>query len=309
MGPKMPNRLYLHTGTSAGLKINDPIKVDPPKTIWEHLAGAGVSAKNYFAGRTAQIAHALPTKAKAGKIPVAKIDDFFTAAKNGTLPSVSFIDPEYGVNDDHPDHDVRLGQAFVKSVYKALAKSPQWSKSLLIVIYDEHGGFYDHVPPGVAPDEHEDFRRYGFRVPAMIAGPTVRTGYLATRRFDHTSVLATLAARFKLGHISKRTSNANLITHVLDPQREGRPAPPPLHPPPTRIDRVALATIGKSSQPEMDVAIDDGEVPAELVDQRTLRDRVESWLQTAEALGAVERDDAAHHWGEMSAPELSPSEL
>ena len=296
MGPTTPNRLYLHCGTSAGNEVDEPLLSNEPKTIWEHLADKGKTGINYHAGRTVHIAHTLPNK--ADKITGAKIDELFTAAANGTLPDVSYVDPDFSVNCDHPNHDIRLGQAFVQSIYQALAKGPKWQKTLFIVCYDEHGGFYDHVSPGEAPDRYPDFRRFGFRVPAMIAGGMVKRGYLATRRFDHTSVLATLALRYDLGEITKRTSGAETLTHVLDPNRAGTtsasaPASTSDAPPPTVITPEAMRTIGPTSQPGLELSIARGILPKALVDDRSTEERTDTWLQRAEELGAVRYDYAA----------------
>jgi phospholipase C len=317
MGPTMPNRLYLHCGTSAGVKINDPITSGEPKTIWEHLAEAGKTAVNYHAGSAALVTHALPNKAKAGKIPTAKIADFFAAAKNGTLPSVSYIDPDYHVNCDHPVHDIRLGQAFVQSVYQALSQGPAWGKTLFLVCYDEHGGFWDHVAPAEATDHYADFRRYGFRVPAMISGGTVKRGHLLSKRFDHTSVLATLSMRFGLPALSKRAAHANPLTDVFDVALSGggsagtatgtgtgtggsgtggsgtggsagsgtsAPADPP---PPVVLNPAVMHTIGPTSQHELERSIHRGIVPRAMVDDRSPEERTDAWLRIAEDLGAV----------------------
>jgi phospholipase C len=290
MGPTWPNRLYLHAGTSAGRTNNTPIKgADAPNTIWDQLRKAGVSAKNYHAGGSALITHALPDKAKAGHIPVGKIKEFFADAKAGSLPSVSFIDPDYGLSDDHPDRDIRLGQAFVKSIYKALRKGPQWTKTMLIVIYDEHGGFYDHVAPPVAEDARDELKRFGFRVPAFIAGGMVRRGHVDSTLYDHTSVAATLAKRFKLGDLSKRAAHAHVLTAALDPARfrsaEGLAAP--ADPEPTVLDSAALATAGATSQPEVEASEAAGDIPESMIDRRPLDERMIDWLDAARDVGAV----------------------
>src|SRR5262249_10806031 len=120
---------------------------------------------------------------------------------------------------------------------------------------------------------------------------TVKRGYLATRRFDHTSILATLAARYDLGEISKRTSGAEVLSHVLDPARAGgggaAAASAPTAPPPTVVTPEAMRTIGTSSQPGLDLSVDRGIVPAAFVDSRSTQERAETWLERAEQLGAV----------------------
>ncbi len=121
---------------------------------------------------------------------------FLEDAANGRLPSVSWIDPNfkdfdlYGgeANDDHPPSDVRNGQRLALAVYDALASGPQWASTVLIVTYDVHGGFYDHVPPPAAEDDDPElFGFYGIRVPAIVVSPWVPRGTVSHTLFDHTS--------------------------------------------------------------------------------------------------------------------------
>ena len=137
---------------------------------------------------------------------------FLEDAAEGRLPAVSWIDPRFkdltvlgpDSNDDHPPSDVTAGQHLVLSVYHALRTSPAWEKTLLIVTYDEHGGFYDHVPPLELPGEKKPFGRYGVRVPAFVISPYVEAGSVAQSVrdgsahktvFDHTSIIKTILLR------------------------------------------------------------------------------------------------------------------
>ena len=124
LGPTWPNRYYLHAATSDGKKGNTPFITGGPDTIWEKLRSAGKSYKNYTASVVAWY-----TGGFVGKLlslnPVKQMSEFFADCRNGTLPNFSIIDPDFTSNDDHPSHDIRQGQAFVASVYKALAESPQ----------------------------------------------------------------------------------------------------------------------------------------------------------------------------------------
>ncbi|MDB4943933.1 MAG: Acid phosphatase [Labilithrix sp.] len=287
LGPTWPNRFYLHAGTSSGKKDNTPILSGAPETIWDQLKKAGKTAKNYHAGKSGFFSSAFPTKIKAGINPMKKMDEFFADAKAGKLPSVSYIDPDYSVSDDHPAHDIRLGQTFVASIYKALTASPQWGKCLLVITYDEHGGFWDHVAPPAAPDDDPEFKHFGFRVPAIVVGPTVKKGYVSSKPYDHTSVLATLKERFGLDDLTTRSAKANDLTDVFDLAKHGKPSAPPASPPMIMMDAAALATIGENSQEEIEAAIAAGEVPDSAVDLRSDEDRIASWLRAAEELGAV----------------------
>jgi phospholipase C len=138
-------------------------------------------------------------------------------------------------NDDHPPSDVGAGQELVFQVYNALASSPSWNDVLLIVVYDEHGGFYDHVPPPAAPDDDPvNFGRYGVRVPALIVSPWVARSTTAKNLYDHTSIAKTILARFCPAELpnyaSTRAAQARHLGSLLS-----------LDQPRTAPDRTALA--------------------------------------------------------------------
>jgi phospholipase C len=152
----------------------------------------------------------------------------------GELPAVSWIDPHFkdlrvlgpNSNDDHPPSDVLAGQDLVLTIYHALASAPTWPKTLLIIAYDEHGGFYDHVPPPAAVDDDSEFRRLGVRVPALLVSPLVKAGSSSTGllggefHFDHTSILKTILTRFcsaegRIPAMTARVAAANHLGHLL----------------------------------------------------------------------------------------------
>lgn len=286
MGPTWPNRYYLHAGTSNGKKDNKPFLVGAPETIWERLAEAKLSFKNYYAGLTSWYAGGFASKILQLN-PTRPIDEFFEDAKKGTLPAFSIIDPDYLSNDDHPPHDVQRGQAFVASVYKALADSPLWPKTLFIITYDEHGGFFDHVPPPAAPDSIGEFAQYGFRVPSFVIGPTVRKGYVSKTVYDHTSVAATVRTRFGIRDLSKRMEQAADVTDCIDPLKVKAPAAAP-----TGMPQVAMTMqaalhegVGVHSLPSLAELVDKGIITE--VDPRTPQERVAAWLEHAVRLGVV----------------------
>ena len=141
---------------------------------------------------------AFPTRLLSGESAMVPgtIEDFFADARSGNLPNFALIDPDFKVNDAYPMRSLALCEAFVASLVKAMAESPQWKRSLLLVMFDEHGGYYDHVPPPRTVDLRPDFRQLGFRVPALAIGPTVREGAVVSTPLEHVSVAATLRARF-----------------------------------------------------------------------------------------------------------------
>jgi phospholipase C len=164
--------------------------------------------------------------------------NFLGEASRGELPSLSWVDPNFvdfrlygppGSSDDHPPSRVMLGQELVLSLLIAVAKSPQWSKTLLLIAYDEHGGFYDHVPPGEYPIAGDQGKSYGVRVPALVVSPYVDGG-VSDVVFDHTSIIKTILLRFAedpdraLTEMGERTAEANhlgvLLTRSADQPRD-----------------------------------------------------------------------------------------
>jgi phospholipase C len=209
-GPTWPNRFYTLTGRLNRNAFgewefdNPPISQFSPveaDTIFDHLTERNVTWRYYehgycflrlFTRYTFDTEHIADARhATTG---------FFAAARAGRLPAVSFIDPDFiedpPGNDDHPPADLAPGQSLVGNVVRALQQGPAWDRTLLIITYDEHGGFYDHVTPPHAPDV-SGIDRYGVRVPAFIVSPWVERGAVARNViFDHSSILKTIIRRF-----------------------------------------------------------------------------------------------------------------
>ena len=284
MGPTWPNRFYLHATTAKGKKNNTPI-LQAPRTIWDELKSKNLTAKNYAAGITNWVLGGFPTKALNGTS--SPISRFFEAAADGSLPAFSLIDPDYLASDDHPSHNILRGQAFVASVYKALAESPLWPKTLLVITYDENGGFYDHVPPPKTVDDDPEFEQLGFRVPTFVIGPTVKKGHVCKTVLEHSSVAATLRTRWDITNLTQRMSATNDISDCIDAAKVKAPAAPP-----TGMPQVAMTmqsalydNVGISSQPALDEMVAKGEAP--VIDGRNHQARIASWLEHAVRLGAV----------------------
>ena len=291
LGPTWPNRYYVHAASSNGKKTNTP-GGEPANTIWDRLKAKGQTFKNYFDGPVPWFLGGFLGKLLSLN-PTVGLAQFFADAQAGTLPSFSLIDPDFTANDDHPSHDLMRGQAFVASVYQALAQSPQWSRTLFVITYDEHGGFYDHVPPPAAEDDNPEFAQLGFRVPAIVAGGTVRRGYVNTQVFEHSSVAATLGTRFGIESLGKRMDAASDLSSCIDPELYQNPAPPPSDAPPVTMSLTRALThgVGQSSQPQLDAMIASGAIPAQLVDTRPPAERIRAWLSHGERLGAVRLTD------------------
>jgi phospholipase C len=221
-----PNRYYTHAGRTE--RLDNTMATTAMPTIWDQLAAADVSATYYFSD--------LPFLALWGEkyIPISRhIEDFFAQAASGTLPKFSYIDPFFlgedqgGSNDDHPHADIWRGQAFVSLVAQAIVNSPQWSRTALVVTYDEWGGFFDHVPPPQLPDDRPtgsvdfDHSQAGFRVPAFVLSPFAKRGSIqgavSGAAWDHTSMLKFVQWRWGLPpHLSPRIDAAANIADALD---------------------------------------------------------------------------------------------
>ena len=255
-GPTQPNRAYALAGTSDSRKHNFStqellqLKGFNAPTIFEKLP-ANVSWQCYSHDISGM---RFFKKFRTAQIPqINKIDKFITDAAAGALPNVSWIDPDFGLavykgppNDDHPPHDMRHCQNLVSKVYNAVLASPNWSKTLLIVTYDEHGGFYDHVSPRqfTPADGDPEFAKYGVRVPAFIISPwAARQASFGSDAhglqpnevlFDHTSILRTILRRFAdpaggpISGMTPRVDAANDLSVLLteaQPRTDCTPAP------------------------------------------------------------------------------------
>lgn len=241
LGPTWPNRHYSLAATSMGVKANTtPLSARTPyySMVKDHGYTIGLYAYMpiVFFGLTVHDFTKAPDDKKHPGLGLhgQKLDAFFEDCEQGTLPNVSIVEPDYTLNDDHPPQDVRLGQSFIASVYEALRKSPQWDRTLLVIYYDEHGGFYDHVaPPKVEHDDHasEGFDQLGFRVPGLLVGPLVKPGYVMKNLVDHASVPSLISRIFDVDHVNKRSEMAGTFEDAFDIERidaKNRTAPLPI---------------------------------------------------------------------------------
>jgi phospholipase C len=202
------------------------------KTIYENLDAANVSWAIYVHDVAQSRAIRSINARSQNLLP---FDAFLSAARSGTLPSYSFIEPRYfnlplspPANDMHPSHDVRNGERLIAQVYDALraGDSAQWQSTLLVVVFDEHGGFFDHVPPlaVIRPDANVAtngfaFDRLGVRVPAILVSPLMPATVVKTI-FDHTSILATVKKVFNLpSFLTARDAAANSLEALVVPLR------------------------------------------------------------------------------------------
>lgn len=283
MGPTWPNRFYLLGGTSKGQKSNLP--VTGFTSITSVLDDAGISNRIYYHDA------AWATGAYFKFSGLSKIEEFFADAAAGTLPQVCFIDPQFfggTANDDHPDHDVQLGQALIASVHAALAQSPQWSRAMLIVTYDENGGFYDHVSPPTTADDDLDFQQLGFRVPGIVAGPFARKGCAVHTQFEHTSVIRTLCRRFGFTPMNKRIAAANDLSSCIQPAYLAAPQSPIVLPP-VEVSLSALRARKDRgmTHPELRQMLKSGAIPRHLDRRAEGPEITRRVLEAGRKLGAV----------------------
>ncbi|HEY2436469.1 MAG TPA: alkaline phosphatase family protein [Solirubrobacteraceae bacterium] len=280
LGQTDPQRRYLIAATSSGMTDDvggsignlepDALLGTPANgTIFDRLSLAGISWTDYNyefpLGATMELYPADDTAyAATNSKPIA---EFFDDAKAGTLPAFSLLDPNYGTQSQEDPQNIVVGEAFLASVVEALGQSPAWLGTLLIVTWDEHGGYYDHVPPPVAlaPDaiapvvqpgesSYEGFTRYGFRVPSIVVSPFAKPNHVSHVVHDHTSILAMLERKWNLPAMTYRDANANDLTDFLDLRALGKRRPtfpelPALAPAGDDAARLACSTTGPGTIP------------------------------------------------------------
>jgi phospholipase C len=244
-GPTICNRAFAHYGTSFGrvdmnlLYINEPFK-----SIYSRLINAHPkhTSKLYYydtASSTMEIVNLLQNQPEL----FGTFDQFLTDCSKGQLPEYSFIEPNYSdhdsddgeqlANDQHPDHNVQAGEMYIAQVYMAIKRNPAlWASTALLVVYDEHGGIYDHVvPPACPPDQFTasanatgtgrefKFDRLGVRVPAVLISPWIPKASVVDRVFDHASIPGTIT-KFFLGDYEPRSPREKNADVFLEPQSQ-----------------------------------------------------------------------------------------
>jgi phospholipase C len=244
LGQTFPNRRYLISATSLGM-VNDAvpsfIEYPPNGTIFDKLAEVGVTWKDYCStlGVVISAAELYPELyAKNVGTNVVGIDQFFDDAAAGNLPGFSLVEPNYLLGSEEDPQNIAVGEHFAARVINAVMAGPGWDSTLLIWTYDEHGGYYDHVPPPAAipPDDippdatpqYTGFAQYGFRVPCAVVSPWARPNYVSHEVFDHTSICALAEAKWNLPAMTFRDANANAMMDMLDLQQPAFQTPPTL---------------------------------------------------------------------------------
>jgi phospholipase C len=245
MGPTLPNREYMHAAQSYGMVENTfPSPPGfPDTTIFAALKAKGIDSRYFFCDVPVSALWGAPGLARSGRV-----EEYYARCAAGTLPALSFVDPVFGGSvgedpgisgDEHPHGDVRMGQAFMADVVHAFMESPQWKRGALFIVYDEWGGFFDHVPsPRVpdlrnSPDITKDFGLMGFRIPAVVVSPWARRRHVNHSTFAFESILKLIEYRFGLGPLNPRDGHAQNIGVAFDwnskPRLERPSLPHPAH--------------------------------------------------------------------------------
>jgi len=258
-GPTWPNRFFVHSGTCkghvkmpSGLYIKDEHWYDQ-NTIYDELDKRDILWKIYHHGMP-QTLMFVNLWDKAAHFH--RMEQFFTDAKGpeDRFPQYAFIEPSYGgadENDQHPPTDIREGEYLIAQIYNALRSNEKlWTATLFVLLYDEHGGFYDHLYPPKAepPDQYVReyaFDQYGVRVPALLISPLVPQGYTDTL-LDHTSLLKYLIDKWGLrpDQLVRRVEQASTFAPELQQLNTPRTdTPPPFDLPTLSLPRpIAPAT-------------------------------------------------------------------
>jgi len=248
MAQTFPNRRFLTAGTALGDVTTDARGVSstdaPNGTIFDRLDHYGISWKNYYpdSPTVALFEPNFLRHLSDGK--VVHFEQFLTDAASGNLPSFSIIDPY--VNYSEENNDISVGEAYAATMINALLASPNWKNSALIYTYDEHGGWYDHVPPvravrpdnvapeiTVPPDQPGAYDYTGFRVPCIVVSPWSKRSHVSHVVYDHTSILKLVETKWNLPALTYRDANARDMLDFFDFSAKSPPFadPPNLAPP------------------------------------------------------------------------------
>jgi phospholipase C len=213
----------------------------PDSTIFHALSQAGVSNRYFYTDIPVSALWGVPGVARSSQVQT-----YYEQAATGTLPALSFVDPAFNgedqgtSGDEHPHGDVRVGQAFIADVVHAFLESPQYKRGALFIVYDEWGGFFDHVVPPRVPDLrsstdlNKDFGQMGLRIPAVVVSPYARRGHVDHSIYGFESILKMIRYRYGLPPLTPRDLYANNIATAFDFENPNF-TPPALPQPPEVI--------------------------------------------------------------------------
>ncbi len=264
-----PNRLMAMSGQSwIDTNVSTPLQFPDQQLVYDWLTRHGVRWRVYHQGFFpffALMPRWYPKMASSDdfrRFDRLKLD--FELETDATFPSVIFVEPKYTDSphvgegtDDHSPSSVLGGQAFLLDIYNAVVANPvRWRKTVMIVTYDEHGGFFDHVQPLpiVTRDpkgRYPDFTSTGVRVPSIVISPLVSAGLVYSRPLDHTSILKFIGQKFNAGSYGPGVDDRGGVGSVLDVLDLNSPRqliPPP--PDPSVIPAAPQYVRGFKSQTE-----------------------------------------------------------
>jgi phospholipase C len=246
-----PNRRFFFCGTASGLIATDATTFSTPAangTIFDRLDAHHVDWAVYYQNLPSPAIVPGINSAPSRKGRFRKFDGFYSDVAAGRLPAFTFLDPNYNTTSEENPQNIQVGEDFLARVTHALLHAPTWERTALFITYDEHGGYYDHVPPpralkpdATAPklssgDVPGAYDRYGFRVPLIVVSPWARANYASNRVQDHTSLLAFIERKWNLPAMTFRDANADPMVDYFDFRRPAfaqaprLPAGPPLGP-------------------------------------------------------------------------------
>jgi phospholipase C len=241
-GPTWPNRMFVHSASSGGL---DHSPTTEEIVEWETIGGFQFKAGSIFdALKNKGVSWRLyagddfPMVAALKGISLFDIRHYSNFASDLGQPSYPysyvFIEPSYDVLNDyknstsqHPLTDIALGEGLIRETYEAIRNSPYWNNSVLIITWDEHGGFYDHANPAVAvapgdtvPQDKNNqsgftFQQYGPRVPAVVISPLIPKNVVDHKLYDHASIPATIEVLFGVNPLTQRDTQVNRLDTLL----------------------------------------------------------------------------------------------
>ena len=339
-GPTWPNRFFVHGASSAGL---DHSPTTAEIVQWETVAGFALPHGSIYDALTANKLQwrlyndntdaysdnpqngssfgAVPQVTALKGVTLLQVNSLthFASDLQGPYPySYTFIEPNYGDvtgntyvggSSQHPMDDVYGGEALIKAVYEAIRNSPLWETSLLIITYDEHGGFYDSVAPvPAAPpadgsgtaynDSGFTFDLSGVRVPAIVVSPLIAAATVDHTDYDHASVLATVERLFGFGALTARDAAAHDVRHLLTLTTARTDCPTTLPPPVAGMGRVARDTVGTEASAEASAEAEDalpvadgGNLPAFLATAR--KAAYDTYATTAQEQAIIDAEYAA----------------
>jgi phospholipase C len=286
-GPTIPNRLFAHAASSAGSVTQDAVAAPAVvKTIFEVIDDPAnqASFRIYTSGASILLANLYLARHQTGFHPYSEFRD---DCLRGDLPEYTFIEPSYDddiahglfATSQHPDFPVNAGEALISDVYNALRDGPQWETTLLLIVYDEHGGIFDHVPPpalvkdpanAALPDPQPStnppfaFDRAGVRVPAVFVSPYLAPGTIISQPFDHCSIVATVRKLFCLDKTpfnwreAQAATFENILNLAVEDVRTDHvvlPAPVVAAPPPDAIAAANAAFATATAHPKIPPAV------------------------------------------------------